>query len=117
MRKIARTRFLGAIPGAILAGMLALAPMPLMAAVYKCTHNGQTTYSEAPCGASQQTLKPDVVVVPAPQVTEAPKQSPSAKGWLQSMGLDSKSGLIAALLFGIPLSFVVIFFLTRKSEN
>lgn len=104
----------------MLACMLALAPLPLMAAVYKCAHDGQITYSDEPCGKHAQTLKPGVVVVPSarPAPEAAPvKQSSGIKGWLSSLGLDSKGGLIAALLFGIPISFVIIFFLTRKSEN
>ena len=52
-----------------------------------------------------------------PEAAPAKQSSWSAKGLLSSLGLDSKGGLIAALLFGIPLSIVGIFFLTRKSES
>jgi hypothetical protein len=116
MRKTACTR----LPGLLLAGMLALAPLPLMAAVYKCAHDGQVVYSDAPCGKNAQEIKPGVVVVPSaqPKAEAAPAEHASgAKGWLSSLGLDSKSGIIGALLFGIPLFFVVTFFLTRKSES
>lgn len=104
----------------LLAALLALSPLPLMAAVYKCAHDGHVTYSDEPCGKHAQKLTPGVVVVPSarPAPEAAPvKKSPGVKGWLSSLGLDSKGGLIAALLFGIPISFVIIFFLTRKSEN
>jgi Domain of unknown function (DUF4124) len=117
MRKTVRTPFLAALLSAALAGMLAIAPMPLMAAVYKCTQNGQTTYSETPCGGVQQALKPDVVIVPATQFTGAPKQSWSVKGWLQSMGLDGKDSVVGALLIVIPLSFGAVLFMSRKSHN
>ena len=46
MCKTTRSRLLSLL----LSGMLALAPMPLLAAVYKCEQNGQVVYSDAACG-------------------------------------------------------------------
>ncbi len=113
MRTHTRARFLGLL----LAGMLACAPMPLMAAVYKCVHNGQTTYSESPCTGAEPAMKPGVVVVPSTDFVGGEKKPRSAKGVLSSLGLDTGYGVIGLLLFGIPLSIVLIFFLTRKSEK
>jgi ABC-type microcin C transport system permease subunit YejE len=103
----------------MLAGLLALAPMPLLAAVYKCERDNQVVYSDAPCGKNEQKIKPQVVVIPSSQPAAAPpaKEAWSTKKLLKWLGLDSRSGVIAALLFGIPLSLVLIFFLTRKSER
>lgn len=98
-----------------LSGMLALAPVPLLAAVYKCEHNGQVVYGDTPCGKTEQMMKAGVTVVPA-FVPPARPSSP-VRDFLGSLGLDSRSGVVAALLFGIPLSFLIIFFLTRKSER
>lgn len=114
MRNARRTR----ITAALLACLLACAPMPLMAAVYKCTQNGQTVYSEAPCGAGQQMVKPDIVVIPSSQPAQA--QGAAGKSWgvkdlLHSLGLDSRDGIIFALLIGIPLSIAAVFFMTRRS--
>ncbi len=106
------------LAGALLAGLLACTPQFALAAVYKCEHNGQVTYSDTPCGKDQQKVQPQVVRVPSSQPPAAPAQQPaSAQGVLSTLGLDSRSGLITALLFGIPLSIILIFFLTRKSER
>lgn len=114
MRRTLHTRLLAAVVACTLAG----ASMPLMAAVYKCEQNGKATYSESPCGTNQKVLKqPQLVVAPAAQPAAAPaKQSTTTNGVLKWLGLDSQSGIVAALLFGIPLSIIFIFFLTRKSE-
>lgn len=114
MRNARRTR----LAGALLACTLAMAPMPLMAAVYKCTQNGQTVYSESPCGAGQQMVKPDVVVVPSSQPAqahEAGQKSWGMKDLLHAVGLDTRDGIIFALLIGIPLSVLAVFFMTRRS--
>ena len=115
MRKTLHIRLLGAA----LACMLAGTSMPLMAAVYKCTHNGEITYSDTPCGANQQVLKPPpLVVIPSSHPAAAPgKSASSTNGLLHKLGLDSRGGLIAALLFGIPLSILVVFFMTRKKPG
>lgn len=118
MRNARRTRLTGALLACALACALAVAPMPLMAAVYKCTHDGQTVYSESPCGAGQQTVKPDVVVVPSSQPAqahEAAQKSWGMKDLLHAVGLDSRDGIIFALLIGIPLSILAVFFMTRRS--
>ncbi|HKB58420.1 MAG TPA: DUF4124 domain-containing protein [Gallionellaceae bacterium] len=111
MRNTLLARFLSLM----LSGMLALAPLPLMAGVYKCEHGGQVIYSDAPCGKTGQAMKAGVTVVPA----FAPPARPSSniRDFLDSLGLGGTSAVIAALLFGIPVSFLVIFFLTRKSER
>lgn len=115
MRKPTHTLLLGAV----LACMLAGTSMPLMAAVYKCTHNGEITYSDTPCGANQQVLKkPKLVVTPAAQPAAAPEnQSSKSNVILNWLGLDSQGGLIAALLFGIPFSIIAVFFMTRKKPG
>jgi hypothetical protein len=111
MRKTACTL----LPGLLLAAMLALAPVPLLAAVYKCEHNGQVVYGDTPCGKAGQMMKAGVTVVPA--IAPPAKPSSPVRDLVGALGLDTRGGVITALLFGIPLSFVIIFFLTRKSER
>lgn len=112
------TTTLTRLSGLFLACLLAFTSMPLMAAVYKCNHNGQVVYADAPCGKTEQPMKTQVSVVSPFAAPKAPASQPwSVKGMLSSVGLDTTGGLIAALLFGIPLSFIIVFFLTRKSES
>lgn len=114
MRHTTRSRFLSLL----LSGALALAPVPLLAAVYKCGHNGQVVYSDAPCGKNPREVNIQPVVVPSLAPEAAPAKQPwSLRGLASSLGLDDGSGAIGALLFGIPLSFIAIFLLTRKSAN
>ncbi len=116
MRNTARTLSSAAFPAflGLLACMLALAPMPLMAATYKCTRDGQTTYSDVPCGAGQQEVKGRVAVIPSPQ-PEAAKKSSALSDLSAVAGMSARDMVIYGLLFGIPLSFVVVFFMSRRS--
>ncbi len=118
MRNAARTQSSAALPAflTLLGCMLALAPMPLMAATYKCTRDGQVTYSDVPCGAGQQAVKSQVVVVPSTQ-GDAPAQKSSGGGLSAVAGMSARDMVIYGLLFGIPLSFAVVFFMSRSSGS
>lgn len=93
--------------------MLALAPLPLMAEVYKCKRDGKYTYSTTPCGAKQLQVATELSVTPGYQRTG----SASSGGMHLTMGLSAQAMIPLVLLLMVPLAFAVGLFLWRRSSK
>lgn len=101
---------------ALLGSALLFAAAPAFATVYKCSDaNAHVTYSSEPCGKQAQEVNAPLSVTPPFVVPETAK--PRKSGLLDKLGLggtDVTNLLLVALL---PLSLLLMFVLSRKSQN
>ena len=97
--------------------MLALAPLPLMAEVYKCKQDGKTTYSTSPCSGKPVPVATELSITPAYQPAQPTAGAGSSGGQPRAPGMDGTDVVTLMLLLLVPLSFAVIFFMSRKSET